>query len=220
MKRTLALCLTIAFALTPFVALADDDDQGWKHDNGNQDWKHDNGHHYGSSKHHKHVLIGRITAINGNLVTIQRNDGRSVTVDDTPAVNSGHASALGIGQYVRVNFIVTEGTNVATAITPQAGNGQYGNNGNHVSVYGRVIAINGNWLTLRTSDGRTISVDESQAASRGQVNNVSVGTWVQVNGYWSGNTLVAQSVNGNNNASQPGPNGVTLPGGIYVPIGK
>lgn len=109
-----------------------------KHDNENENEQgdgdhHDNGKHKGWYKHgNGRSVTGYITAINGNMVTLNAGN-RTVTVNDQNAINNGGVPNLFVGERVRVygaygNDGVFYGNSIAQAGN-MSNNGQYGQYG-------------------------------------------------------------------------------------------
>ncbi len=138
----------------PRAALADDEH---KHgDEDDQGDEHDNGKHKGWSKHHRgnaNSVLGTIRNLNGNMLNIQLQNGRYLTVNDQSALNNGQANNLGLGEYVRLygtygNNGMFYATRVLDANNPNNGgynNGGYNNgNGGYNNGYPNGNNSNGN----------------------------------------------------------------------------
>jgi len=168
------------------------------------------------------VIVGTVSAVSGNTVTVTGNQGfnknsdttatTTYTVDATNAkVTKANVastvSSITVGDNVVVQGTIN-GTNVVATIIrdgmiPNAnkkniqpviqGNGQ-------PIVAGKIMAINGNTITITNSSNVTYTIDATNAkfAVKGittpTISNVAVGDNVVVQGAVNGNAVVASSV--------------------------
>ncbi len=97
----------VAGSMHPTAAYADDNEHNDQGDH------HDNGKHKGWKKHHQgddendggnrgngSSLRGTIVGLNGATFGLQRNDGRTITVNDQTALNNGNVPNLYNGETV------------------------------------------------------------------------------------------------------------------------
>lgn len=197
-----------------------DDDEHEHHDNGKHNgwYKHDeneqgdddNGRH----SHHRHGqgLTGRIVSINGNTLGVQLTNGRTVYVNDAPAVNSGRTPNLYVGEVVRINVgNAPDGTLYANSIAQANNDGSgygygYGDNGygSLTNIVGYALGgIDGNGnFQLRTGDNPVTAVGGTtynvhvDGNTRVDTAVGNLGQRIRVVGRLNGNTILATRISG------------------------
>lgn len=126
-------------------------------------------------------MTGTVTAINGNTATVMLSNGQSVTVN---------ASGLTVGQQVTLRGSFQNGVFVPNG-SPLS---NYGGPYTTASVHGMIISVSGNSIQL-VQGLSIITVDASNAVSRGAVNGVLVpGRSITAYGSWNGSTFIATSI--------------------------
>jgi len=173
----------------------------------------------------KPAVMGKVTAISGNTITV--TDPRSTAVYTVDATNAkvtkngtaSTVSAIAVGDMVGIQGTIS-GTNVtATAIMdgfyrPKGGMMPASiiqGNGSPV-VAGKVTAVSGNTLTITNNSNATYTVDATNAkiAKDNQVSTVSaiaVGDNLVVQGTFTGNSVAATSIIDQPAPASPGNSG-------------
>jgi hypothetical protein len=143
------------------------------------------------------VISGTITAVNGNLVTIQRAVG-TIVVNDQPALNNQATGNVATGRQIVALGYWQNGTFYATSFADANIFGYAGMPGGasrlRGAVRGTITAVNGHLVTVRGSSGDTIVLNDQPALNRKLTGSVSVGRDVVAIGYWSGGTFYATTV--------------------------
>jgi hypothetical protein len=161
-------------------------------------------------------VFGKITAINGNTVTV--TDIRNSVVYTIDATNAkiiknnvtGSISSIAVGDVISVQGTIT-GTNVV-ATTIREGSSMMGEQKNVTGINGTVTVINGNTITVviktrsakngstaNTASPIIYSVDASSATitkngAVGTIASISVGDNVTVQGTVTGTNIVAKVI--------------------------
>jgi len=175
------------------TARADEDDAGGcvnpaGHERGR--CKHDR-----SSRNHRFTGIsGTVIAVNGDLVQFRRDDGYTITIDQSNLLRSGHG--LNVGRHYTLRGSSAGGMFVARSgghYDANPSNG-YPYPGSTASVQGIITSIDGSRLTIVQGLFSTITIDDQQALDNGTAQNLYVGRNVTAYGYWNGGRFYATSI--------------------------
>ena len=200
----------VAGSMHPTAAYADDNehnDQGDHHDNGkHKGWKkhhqgddeNDQGDNRGNNHRNGSSLRGTIVGLNGATFGLQRNDGRTITVNDQTALNNGNVPNLYNGETVLLRGSYGQnGVFYANRVSVAGNNnGDYNNGGYNNGGYN-----NGN-CNVNTSGAVTITGNErggfngsSFTLRQPFVNGVPIGTDYTI--LVNGNTCVQRALGSN-----------------------
>jgi hypothetical protein len=166
-----------------------------------------------SHDHSMHMMgpgvMGTVSAISGNTITVTGKDNTSYMVDATnakilkgaegAAPATGSISDIKVGDTVGVRGTVTGTSVAATEITDGVFmHGVPGGYGKGPGVAGTVSAINGNTITITGKDGVSYTIDAASAAvtkvSTVAVSDIQVGDSIGVDGTVSGTTVTAKHI--------------------------
>jgi len=155
------------------------------------------------------VISGTITAVNKNLVTIQRSNG-DIVVNDQPALDRRMSGNVAVDRSVVVRGYWQGGTFYATSFADANVYGYAAFPGETTYVAGRlpgairgtITSVNGHLLTLRGPAG-TIVVNDQPALNRKLTGNVAQGREVVAIGYWRGGTFYADTISDPNGTDVP-----------------
>jgi hypothetical protein len=154
-------------------------------------------------------VMGTVSAVSGNTITVAGKDNTSYTVDATnakilkgvegAAPTTGSVSDIKVGDTVGVRGTVTGTSVAATEITDGVFmHGVPGGYGKGPGVAGTVSAINGNTITITGKDGVSYTIDAASAAvtkiSTVAVSDIQVGDSIGVDGAVSGTTVTAKHI--------------------------
>jgi hypothetical protein len=168
-------------------------------------------------------VMGEITAINGNTITVTSKDPRNqsatpitYTTDLTNATikkRTGSAApttvsiaSLTVGDHVGITGTITGTSVIATEVIsgmPHGGRGGPGTHGMGMhgkkpGVHGTVVSVSGNTITLSDKDGKTYTVDATNATvskmTTSTVSQIAVGDTLGVQGTVSGTTVTATDI--------------------------
>ena len=140
-------------------------------------------------------IIGGITAISGNTITVLGKDGKTYTVDATGATITVNGTASTITGLVTGDQIIVKGTpstTDATKITakmiakgtPPA---RPALTGFHYQIIGQITAISGNTITVKDGSGTIFTIDASTAnitvnGTKSAIANLAVNDEIMVGG--------------------------------------
>lgn len=125
-------------------------------------------------------ISGTVTAVNGNLVTFQRDNGSTITVLD----NNG--TTLNVGSHYTLNGQMVNGQFVLGS-----SNGTYGQS--NQTLTGTIMAVGNGTVTLIGLPPTTINVQ--QAINNGATNgSLSIGRSITAYGYYSNNVFYATAI--------------------------
>jgi hypothetical protein len=156
------------------------------------------------------VIAGTITAVNGNLVTIQRTTG-TVVVNDQPALNNQSTGNVAVGRQVVATGYWRDGTFYATSFADADVYGVLQGGGPPMAgrlrgaVRGTITAVSGHLVTVGNGSD-TIVINDTPALNRKLTGDVTVGRSIVASGYWRGGTFYATTISDAANATLP--NGV------------
>lgn len=165
------------------------------------------------SNHGLGGVMGTVSAVNGNILTVVGKNSVTYTVDVTNAkvtkIVAGAApttvtvSNIAVGDTVGVRGTVSGTTVTATAVMDGIYKGRGDMKGEkmmrvHHGVAGTITAINGNTITIKKADGAIYTVDASSAAITKVVTltvaGLSVGDTIHAQGTVSGTTVTASHI--------------------------
>jgi hypothetical protein len=158
--------------------------------------------------HDRPAVVGSVSAVNSNTLTVDGKDGTTYTVDVSSAkihkTSEGSepvdatVTDIKVGDMVAVQGTVSGTSVVATDVMDgmffHVGIG----GGRGMGTMGTVSNVDGNTITLLSKDGTTYTVDASNAAvtkiSTIPVSDIKVGDEIGVHGEVSGNTVTAKHI--------------------------
>ncbi|MDE1924680.1 MAG: hypothetical protein KGH79_00665 [Patescibacteria group bacterium] len=156
-------------------------------------------------------IVGTVSAVNGDSLTVAGKNGTTYTVDVTTATvmkSSGAGSApttVAISDIAVGDTIMAQGTVSGTSVTAtnvmdgQFFGGPHGGPGGMGGVMGTVSAVNGTTITVTGQNGGTYTVDASSATvnengSTSSLSNVKVGDTVRVGGSITTASMTATNI--------------------------
>jgi preprotein translocase subunit YajC len=134
-------------------------------------------------------IHGKVESVQGTTLTLRADDGRTLTVD-TSQVDSSVRQALTQGEGVtvighpgtaanqmRANYVQQDssdpshggkvvGSGSSTTPSSSTGASTTPKSGDWQRIHGKIQSVQGNTLTLRTDDGRVLTVDASRVDSK------------------------------------------------------
>lgn len=156
-------------------------------------------------------IMGTVASISGHTITVTGKNATTYTVDATNAkffkktadaqLGTVTIADVAVGDALGVRGAVTGTSVVATEVIDGVGSGIFRGHrgpGKGLGVMGTVSAINGNTLTVTKPDGKTYTVDASNAKVSKvvdlSVSGIKVGDHIGVEGAITGTSVVASHI--------------------------